>query len=65
MIVNWKPMFKLETHDWDLKTYVCRLIVHMAYIILYKHRFENYITGYKLPDYETYDRNLKTYVCEV
>ena len=36
-----KPMFELETHDWDLKTYVCRLIVHMAYILLYKHRFES------------------------
>ena len=41
MIVNLKPMFELKTHDQKLKTYVCRLIVHMAYIILYKHRFES------------------------
>ena len=34
-------MFELETHDWDLYTYVCGLIVHMEYIVLYKQRFES------------------------
>ena len=38
-------MFELKTHDWKLKTYICRLIVHIVYIILYKHMFESYITG--------------------
>ena len=41
MIVNLKPMFELKTHDWNLKTYVSRLIVHTTYIIIYKHRFES------------------------
>ena len=41
MIVNLKPLFELKTHVRDLKTYVCGLIVHMTYIILYKHRFES------------------------
>ena len=41
MIVNLKPMFELETHGGDLKTYVWGLIVHMAYIILFKDRFES------------------------
>ena len=28
-------MFEVETHDRDLKTYVCRFIVHTAYVLLY------------------------------
>ena len=41
MIVNLKSMFELETQTEIYKTYVCGLIVHMACIILYKHRFES------------------------
>ena len=62
IIVNLKPMFELETHNWDLFIYVCWLFVHMACIILYKHGFESQIVGFKMSDYETYDRNFKTHV---
>ena len=62
MIVNSKLMFALETHDLDIKTYVCGIMVHMTHKILYKHRFKNYIMGYKMSDYETYARTFTTQV---
>ena len=34
-------MFELETHDWDLKTYISTFIVHMEYKIVYKRMFES------------------------